>query len=63
MSSQTDETASDQRYALSCVECSFETTVEGDVFDAFDVADTHRAERADDASEHFVEFVLDEERE
>lgn len=63
MGSTTEKTAADHRYALSCVECSFETTVEGDVFDAFDVADTHREERADDASRHFVEFVLDEERE
>lgn len=62
MSPQTDEAASDHRYALSCVECSFQTTVDGDVFDAFDVADTHREACADNASEHFVEFVLDEER-
>lgn len=62
MGSKTDEATYVQRYALRCVECSFETTVEGDVFDAFDVADRHQEAVVDNASEHFVEFVLEEQR-
>lgn len=58
MSSQTDEPTPSNTYKLWCVDCSFETTAEGDVFDALEVCDTHQGAHEDHASKHFVEFEI-----
>lgn len=42
-------------YRLSCTDCQFETTVQGDAFDALDEADAHRTETP---AGHFVDFEL-----
>lgn len=49
---ETDAVAFD----LSCTDCSFETTVEGSVSDAFDVADAHQEDHGDTPTGHFVNF-------
>lgn len=49
----TDDARTDRTpltYTVSCTDCAFETIVEGDTADVFDVIDDHEAER-----EHFVE--------
>lgn len=56
MSTETDETAASRTYTLSCIDCAFETTIEGDVLDVLDVIDVHQEEHTIDGFEHFVEF-------
>lgn len=60
MNTRTDETAPTHSYELRCVDCPFETTVEGDVFEVLDAADSHREEHAADGFRHFVEFESEE---
>lgn len=60
MTSEDDETASTNVYELTCTDCAFETTVEGSVFDALDVADSHQDEHGQALTEHFVNFELSE---
>lgn len=43
-------------FDLSCTDCSFETTVEGSVTDAFDAADAHQEEHGETPTGHFVNF-------
>lgn len=56
MNTRTDERGAPLTYELSCVDCPFERTVEGDAFQVLDVTDAHRKEHRDDAFDHFVEF-------
>lgn len=56
MTTRTDQTVAPRRYELHCVDCSFDSTVEGDVFAVLDVIDAHQEEYAVDALDHFVEF-------
>lgn len=43
-------------YELTCIDCTFEATVEGTVYDVFDVVDTHQERHSDTRPEHFVNF-------
>ncbi len=54
MTINSDESKPTIAFELSCTDCGFETVVEGDIFEALDVANTHQAERGSDPSEHFV---------
>lgn len=56
MNDDGDGTTGPLQYTVYCVDCPFETTVEGDAFDVLDVVDAHQEEHANDAFEHFVEF-------
>ena len=57
MASDADGTASTTTFELTCIDCSFERTVDGTVDDALDVADDHREERGNGApTDHFVNF-------
>lgn len=47
---RTDRTATPLTYTVSCADCSFETIVEGDTSDLFDVIDDH-----EEKYRHFVE--------
>lgn len=44
-------------YRLTCTDCSFEATVEGDVYEALDHADAHQEEYTDHPGNHFVNFT------
>lgn len=49
------------RYRLACVDCDFESLLEGTAKRAFDVAADHQSEYGRTAESHFVEFeALDE---
>lgn len=54
MASQPDETGPTVTYRLSCVDCEFETTVEGSAAAAIDAARAHRKDESDPG--HFVDF-------
>ena len=56
MNTRTDDTDSARSYELRCVDCAFEMTVEGDVFQVLDLVDAHQEKYAVDSNEHFVEF-------
>lgn len=56
MTSETDDRTATTTYELTCNDCPFETTVDGSVLDALDVADSHQEEYGETATEHFVEF-------
>lgn len=43
-------------YRLNCTACSFETMLDIDVDDVFDVIEDHQEEHEADTSEHFVDF-------
>lgn len=45
-------------YKLTCTDCGFETTVEGDALDALDVADEHQTENGRVSGTHFVNLEL-----
>lgn len=60
MASETDETTPASIYDLMCTDCRFEAVVEGNAFDALDVAKTHREEKGNSSTDHFVEFELRE---
>lgn len=59
MESETDESASPTSYELRCLDCSYEATVTGDVFEVLDVIDAHQEGHLEDAYEHFVEFEIE----
>lgn len=63
MSSDTDELTSRNQYELSCADCSFETVLEGTVYDALDVAQEHREEYRNGFEEHFVDLELKQDAE
>lgn len=42
MASETDESSASHSYEVFCTDCDFETTVDGTVYDALDVADDHK---------------------
>lgn len=56
MNTRTDETVPTRSYELRCVDCAFEVTVEGDVFEVLNIVDAHQEKYAIDSYEHFVEF-------
>lgn len=60
MASEPDETTSPLRYYLTCTNCEFETTVEGSVQDALDIAETHQKKYGEYYTEHFVDLELDD---
>lgn len=43
-------------YELSCTDCLFETTVEGDASDVYDVIDDHQEAYRRSTRNHFVNF-------
>lgn len=45
-------------YRLTCVACSYETTVKGNAFDALTAADAHQDEYEDTQTDHFVNFRI-----
>lgn len=58
LTSKPAEPTTDGTYKLSCNHCSFETTVEGDCFDALEVADAHQEEYTEHLAAHSVDFTL-----
>jgi hypothetical protein len=56
MSSDSDGSAGERTFELSCTDCSFETTVEGEVMDALDVAESHQTKQGESVTDHFVNF-------
>ena len=56
--SEADDVAPPETYALTCTDCAFETTVEGGFLEAFDAADIHRQAHGDAPTAHFVNLVL-----
>lgn len=57
--SQSGEATTAKTYRLTCTDCGFETTVDGDSFDALDVADAHQDEYEAPFADHFVDFAVD----
>jgi hypothetical protein len=49
-------------YRLTCVDCNFETLLEGTARRAFDVASDHQSTYGRSAESHFVEFESTDER-
>lgn len=49
-------------YELQCVDCDFERTFEGDVFEVLDVVDAHKENHELGDCDHFVEFECAEAR-
>lgn len=45
-------------YELHCNDCSFEATVDGDLNEALEVANTHQEDRGVTPADHFVDFEL-----
>lgn len=58
--SETDETAADADYYLSCNDCTFRTAVNGTVYDALDAAESHQKEYSEIPSTHFVDMQVSE---
>lgn len=59
MATGTDESVSPSSYELRCLDCAYEATVTGDVFEVLDVIDAHQEGHLDDPHEHFVEFEVE----
>lgn len=59
MTFEASESVTSNHYALTCTDCSFETTIEGTVMDAFDVADIHQKRHGHVQPDHFVNILLD----
>lgn len=59
MDTDTDGAGHARSYTLRCVDCAFQTNVEGDVFEVLDTIDRHQEEQSDGVAEHFVEFETD----
>lgn len=59
MTSDTTEGASTVQYDLVCVDCTYETTVEGNFLDALEVADGHQEETDEPEEDHFVNIEHD----
>lgn len=55
MTSTVDDTAT-QVFELICTDCAFKATVEGSLFEALSVADSHQEEYGVAAAGHFVNF-------
>lgn len=45
-------------YELSCNDCEFQATVEGDLNEALTVANSHQEGRGATRAEHFVDFEV-----
>lgn len=58
MASNVDEPDTSDLYELTCTDCSFEATVEGDFGDALEVADNHQGEFGEITADHFVDLEL-----
>lgn len=56
MTTRSDDSEASLTYTLSCVDCSFEATVQGDAYDVLDVVQAHQENNVDDSRRHFVEF-------
>lgn len=56
MKTSADDVQTTGTYELACIDCAFETTVEGDVYDVFNVIDSHQEEQSETRPEHFVNF-------
>lgn len=52
------DSMTENTYVLRCVDCSFETTVDGDPHDALEVADSHHEEHGETVTDHFVNLEL-----
>lgn len=45
-------------YELRCNDCEFQATVDGDLNEALDLANSHQEERGETPADHFVDFEL-----
>lgn len=45
-------------YRLTCTDCSFSASVNGDVDAVFDAIESHQADRVFDPGEHRVDFEV-----
>lgn len=61
MASEADDSGTSFTYELDCIDCSYESTVTGSVYDALDIAEAHQQNREDDSDEHFVNIEAAEE--
>ena len=58
MSAEPVTTRGTKTYNLTCTDCQFEATVNGDCYEVLDLIDAHQAEHEGDAFDHFVNFEL-----
>lgn len=54
MTSDGSDTTAAATFELTCIDCEYSATVEGSLYEAFDVADTHQEEHGETDSDHFV---------
>lgn len=58
MASDVTESDTTGLYELSCNDCAFQATVDGDLNEALDVANSHQEKRGRTTADHFVNFEL-----
>lgn len=56
MDTNVDASGGGVAYDLSCVDCTYSETVEGDIDEVFEAIEGHQGMHPADALEHFVEF-------
>lgn len=56
MTSEVKEQTPIHTYELTCTDCPFATTVDGDLHDALDAAEEHQEEHGKLPSDHFVDL-------
>lgn len=57
---QREETKTANIYKLRCTDCAFETTVEGDAYNALETADAHQEKYRKGFTDHFVNFQIEQ---
>lgn len=60
MASDATEADTSGLYELSCNDCAFEATVDGDLNEALEVANSHQEGHGFTRGDHFVDFELRE---
>lgn len=60
MLAATEQSTTANVYRLRCTDCSFETTVNGDSYDALKAAAAHQGEYGESSGDHFVNFEVNE---
>lgn len=58
--SELEEATTANTYSLSCTDCSFEMTVEGDTYDALEISDAHQEKYGETLRDHFVNFQMEQ---
>lgn len=58
MASDVTEADTSGLYELSCNDCAFQATVDGDLNEALEVANSHQEGRGETQGDHFVDFEL-----